>query len=184
MTVYASKPEINVREKLKELDYSHVPYEKMPAGSVIQVNYFYQPASGAANEAETSSSSYQPTTFNVDISPKFSNSLIVIQAAPNIKSNGASAYHTIGVFKSVNGGSYSQVLAVAGNAAVHGVTNWRFNGETLWYANAAVFQIDQPGTTERINYKLFHRVSTNGAYVVRTGENGADEYMMVMEIKQ
>jgi hypothetical protein len=184
MTVYASKPEINVREKLKELDYGHVPYQKMPAGSVIQVKYFSQPASGTVNEAETSSSSYQPTTFNVDISPKFSNSLIVIQAAPNIKSNGSSAYHTIGVFKSINGGSYSQVLAAAGNTAVHGVTNWRFNGETLWYANAAILQLDQPGTTESINYKLFHRVSVNGAYTVRTGENGTDEYMMVMEIKQ
>ena len=37
MTVRANKPAFNVREKLKELDYSHLPYEKMPAGSVIQV---------------------------------------------------------------------------------------------------------------------------------------------------
>jgi len=37
MTVRVNKPEFNVREKLKSLDYSHVPYEKMPVGSVIQV---------------------------------------------------------------------------------------------------------------------------------------------------
>ena len=37
MTVRANKPEFNIREKLKSLDYSHVPYEKMPPGSVIQV---------------------------------------------------------------------------------------------------------------------------------------------------
>ena len=186
MTVYASKPEINVREKLKELDYSHVPYEKMPAGSVIQVQYYYQLGNGAVNEAETSSSSFQPTLFNVDISPKFSNSLIIIQAAPNIKSNGSSAYHALGLYKSINGGGYTRVLPPGGSAGAspHGLTNWRFNGETLWYANAPIFQIDQPGTTESINYKIFHRVSVNGAYAVRTGENGADEYMMVMEIKQ
>ena len=39
MTVYANKPAFNVREKLKELDYARVPYHKMPAGSVVQVQY-------------------------------------------------------------------------------------------------------------------------------------------------
>ena len=37
MTVRANKPAFNIREKLKSLDYSHLPYEKMPAGSVVQV---------------------------------------------------------------------------------------------------------------------------------------------------
>jgi hypothetical protein len=186
MTVKVTQPSTNLREKINELDYDRIPYEKMPAGSVIQVQYYYQTGSGAVNEAETSSSSFQPTLFNVDISPKFSNSLIIIQAAPNIKSNGGSAYHALGLYKSINGGSYTRVLPPGGSAGAspHGLTNWRFTGETLWYANAPIFQIDQPGTTESINYKIFHRVSSNGAYVVRTGENGADEYMMVMEIKQ
>ncbi len=35
MTVRVNKPEFNIREKLSELDYAHVPYEKMPVGSVI-----------------------------------------------------------------------------------------------------------------------------------------------------
>ena len=35
MTVRANKPAFNVREKLKSLDYDHIPYEKMPRGSVI-----------------------------------------------------------------------------------------------------------------------------------------------------
>ena len=35
MTVRANKPEFNIREKLKELE--SVSYEKMPAGSIIQV---------------------------------------------------------------------------------------------------------------------------------------------------
>ena len=37
MTVRISKPEFNLREKLTELDYDRVPYEKMPAGAIIQV---------------------------------------------------------------------------------------------------------------------------------------------------
>ena len=87
MTVRISKPEFNLREKLSELDYSRVPYEKMPAGSIIQTNYTRFDYSGTNNEFETTSSSYQATPFLVNISPKFSTSIIKIQAAINIKQN-------------------------------------------------------------------------------------------------
>ena len=48
MTVRANKPSFNVREKLKSLDYSHVPYEKMPEGSVIstETKMFAEVATG------------------------------------------------------------------------------------------------------------------------------------------
>ena len=41
MTVRITKPEFNLREKLTELDYDRVPFQKMPAGSVVRtvVNY-------------------------------------------------------------------------------------------------------------------------------------------------
>ena len=42
MTVKITKPEINVREKLAELDYAKVPFQKMPSGSVVQVQQVYQ----------------------------------------------------------------------------------------------------------------------------------------------
>ena len=34
--VRVEKDKFNLRSKLNELDYGHVPYEKMPAGSIIQ----------------------------------------------------------------------------------------------------------------------------------------------------
>ena len=37
MTVRVNKSAFNIREKLSELDYGSVPYEKMPLGSVISV---------------------------------------------------------------------------------------------------------------------------------------------------
>ena len=37
MTVNVTKPALNIREKLAELDFAKVPYQKMPAGSVLQV---------------------------------------------------------------------------------------------------------------------------------------------------
>lgn len=183
MAVNISKPEINIREKLKELDNSS--YDRLPIGSVVQVQYNVLPGLGAVNESETNSDSWQPTLFNVSISPRYANSMIVIQSAPNIKSNGSSAYHDLAVFKSIDGEGYSQLLPSYGaTASPHGSMNWRFNGESLWYANAPILIVDYPATTGEVNYKIYHRVTTAGAYVVRVGENSADEYMMAMEIKQ
>ena len=82
MTVRISKPEFNLREKLTELDYSQVPFQKMPAGSVVQtvVNYpentvvvkAHQP--GSSNVfAETPDGQYRTT-----IHPMFDNSLLLL----------------------------------------------------------------------------------------------------------
>ena len=53
MTIRVSKPEFNLREKISELDYSRVPYEKMPAGSVIQISFnsLYGSAIGTTSAA-------------------------------------------------------------------------------------------------------------------------------------
>ena len=56
MTVRISKPAFNLRDKLTQLDYGHVPYEKMPAGSVIQSTY-----RRTATQSETTSSSWSGT---------------------------------------------------------------------------------------------------------------------------
>ena len=39
MTVRITKQEFNLRDKLNYLDFDRVPYDKMPAGSIIQTNY-------------------------------------------------------------------------------------------------------------------------------------------------
>ena len=58
MTVRVNKSSFNIREKLSELDYGHVPYEKMPAGSIIQV---------ATNDSSTN------ITINSNVYSNFSN---------------------------------------------------------------------------------------------------------------
>ena len=65
MAVRVSKPEFNLKEKISELDYSQIPYEKMPIGSVIQVKQNYvtsQTVYGSTNSATE--------LFGVDISPR------------------------------------------------------------------------------------------------------------------
>ena len=73
MTVRVSKPEFNLREKLTELDYDRVPYEKMPVGSIIQVKQNYvtdQTVYGATTSATE--------VFGVDISPRLSDSNFLV----------------------------------------------------------------------------------------------------------
>ena len=41
MTIRVSKPEFNLREKLTELDYSTLPYDKIPPGGIVQSQVKY-----------------------------------------------------------------------------------------------------------------------------------------------
>ena len=184
MTIHIKRPEINVRQQTTELN-SSVPYDKMPIGSVIQTQYSVFAGSGTANESETSSSTYQPTLFQVDITPIFENSLMVITATPNIKMNGDSGYQTIALFAGYDSQDYFQVVPSGGTASnsPHGQGTFRFTGVSTFWSNASILQIHKPETTRLINYKLYQR-NSSGGFVVRLGENGADEYMMVQEIKQ
>lgn len=186
MAILVNRPEQFLQEKLNQTDFGTLAYDKMPIGSVIQTRYSVQPGSGTANESETTSSSYQPTTFQVDITPIFENSLMVISATPNMKMNGDSGYQTVALFAGYDFQDYFQVThnGAAASLSPHGQGTFRINGTTLWWGQASILQMHRPQSTRTINYKLYHRNSTNGAFTVRLGENGADEYMMVQEIKQ
>ena len=84
MTVRANKPAFNVREKLKELDYSYIPYEKMPVGSVIQVyskvstNEYSGTVSGGGGFADPGEGYLFET---LSFCPKFNNSKILLQSS-------------------------------------------------------------------------------------------------------
>jgi hypothetical protein len=178
MTVRANKPAFNVREKLKSLDYSHVPYEKMPAGVAIQTVVEQYKIGGATNEHETSSNTYQPSYFKVTISPKFANSIIEIKSVPNHKENGGTPYHNIAVYRSIDGGDYSYIGDSISNGQM--TIAWTTGGTI--YGVIPILVYDTPNTTLPVTYKLYHRHS-QASYTVRLGENGADEFMSATEIK-
>ena len=191
MTVRIFKPEVNIRSKLTELDFDRVPYQKMPVGSVIQTVIQYQRASGTSNENETSANGYQPTSFMVDITPKFPNSIMKITAAVNHKSNFHGSYHTIAVFKRVvgePGGSnldwgYRNLHDDTGSYTNYGQGTIGWGAGQPFYGIVPIEQYDKPNTTSPMTYRLYHRsVNSNGTG--RTGENGAEEFMAVQEIRQ
>jgi hypothetical protein len=176
MTVRVNKSPINIREKLNELDYAQVPYDKMPAGSAIQTVVEQYKIGGTANEHETSSNSYQASSFKVTISPKFADSLIEIKAAVNHKEFGTASYHTIAVYRSIDGGSYSYI----GDSISNGQMTLAYGG-TVWGV-IPILVYDTPNTILPVTYKLYHR-HLSGSQTARLGENGSDEFMSATEIK-
>ena len=51
------------------------------------------------------------------------------------------------------------------------------------YPKKIFCKYDKPNTTSPMTYRLYHR-AVNATGVVRTGENGAEEFMAVQEIRQ
>jgi len=81
MTVRANKPAFNVREKIKELDYSHVPYEKMPHDSIIQ----YATVDSSSNVSTNTSSYANLSNVTLNFSPKLSNSALQITLTGTVR---------------------------------------------------------------------------------------------------
>ena len=180
MTVRANKPEFNVREKLKELDYAHVPYEKMPAGSVVQHKF------KTTTVALTySGSSMMYTGMNVEIAPKFASSLLAIQVAPQFRMSGNYDFG-IGfkINKSVAGGTETSILTPATN-----YEHYFYDSDSTVGADfrgrATILAHDYPETTETVNYKIyFQAYRTDYGSVTKFCDNNNRSFMHIWEIRQ
>ena len=77
MTVNVTKPAINIREKLAELDFDRVPFQKMPAGSVVNVGH---DKTDAQIVIDHSSNTYADFSLLVEMTPKSKNSKFLLSA--------------------------------------------------------------------------------------------------------
>ena len=180
MTVRANKPAFNIREKLKSLDYSHVPYEKMPPGSVVQHKFVTR-----AVALTYSGSGMMFTDMNVEIAPKFASSLLVVQVAAQYR---ISSNYDIGVGfkinKSVAGGTETSILTPATN-----YENYIYDGDSTanidMRSRGVMFAHDYPETTETVNYKLyFQPYRTDYSSVTKFCDNNNRSFMHIWEIRQ
>ena len=195
MTVRITKPEFNLREKLSELDYGRVPYEKMPAGSVIQV------MSLEYDDIFSSSHSGQQyvdvTDFNLDISPRFSDSKILITAAVAGGLNSNYGYNfRFRVVKTPSGiaGQTDQALGIAASGAyamTGGYNLYNTDAATPYIFGMSKTFMDSPATTDIINYRIqvSHSHAGSGAivYVNRRGTSSAwtaISTLTLMEVKE
>ena len=178
--VRITKPEFNLREKLNKLDYGRVPYEKMPAGTVIQHVFNHN---AGTNHLTTTNSSFTDLSFSVSISPLFSDSLMLIEYSslgqqPNT-AVGASAV-TIYRDNTTNIGSTSH--SAMGLAVVGEFGNTSTGGGIYVTAPINFFVYDTPNTTSTTKYSIYGRTTSSGtAYIAHSG---VSRTLSVKEIKQ
>jgi len=198
MTVRVSKPEFNLREKLTELDYSRVPYEKMPSGSVIQVKQTYSTAQTVYG-ATTSATE----VFGVDISPRSKTSSFLVTAHVSY------SHDTIG---SSNSDSRDIFLFLKRDSTYIGVNSnltrsFGYTNNNAWYKTDVPFSNDEvqhtwqydtlaqdvqyldqgaassPGTTIRYGLYMMCQNNFNLNRSNQNTTNGAVSWITVQEIK-
>jgi hypothetical protein len=128
MTIKVSKPEINIREKLNDLDFDKLPFQKMPAGSVLQVvttNLIGTDGTPAAWSTVTETVAYNNNSITpllqVTINPRQSGSHFLVSLSGNFQ---------------INSGYRSQILLssdwVAGAAPYN-------NSTYIWYSHYGLY---------------------------------------------
>jgi len=195
MTVRAHKPEFNFREKLKELDYAHVPYHKMPAGSVIRTEYRQFDTRISINHSSTMQF-YEFTDLTINITPVSASSKFLMQAnvvsSEDKNPNGGPAFkYEYGGNSYFGNGDYSYTTnpASKGFVAVDDlIISSQVTGAlylTKTYHGSALVE---PNTTNPIAFKLgFHGAATfdvnRNAYTGGSNNYGAGfTTLTVMEI--
>jgi len=182
MTIKVSKKAINLREKLNELDFDRVPFQKMPAGSVVQVVSSVLTASVSTNSA-----TYITTGLEASITPRFSSSkiLIMMQFSAGITNAGYRSHFRIGgtVSNSIGdtgGGAQQDTMVIAA------LTSGYYN-----HTNGSITFLDSPATTSLKTYRLDWKSTNSSATIylnrsyLRDGNTGNTiSTITLMEIAQ
>ena len=162
MTVRVQKEAINLREKLSELEFDRVPFQKMPAGSVLQVV-----THDSGSTATTTSTTWTATNASATITPISTNSIIVAYFTGMILKEGSTAE---GQFEVRRDGS-----SINNN-------NWSFgaSNSVAVYGPYTIHTQDSPNTTSPVTYTLYFRLNIAGStlYFYR------DVRVTLMEIAQ
>jgi|14BtaG_2_1085337.scaffolds.fasta_scaffold02116_2 hypothetical protein len=167
MTVRVNKPEFNIREKLKSLDYSHVPYEKMPAGSIIQVKQVIKTDTWST----TGYSAADITGLSLSITPRSAGSKILCRYNLRASSDYWKTYvnlirESTALFQGATAGirptQTSSIVTERTNSNAHGFMH-----------DHSVTFLDSPRTTSTITYKL-QGYGRGGSYIMYVNRSVPD----------
>ena len=181
MTIFVQKPQFNLREKLSELEFGTLPYQKAPSGSVIQ--YVEASHTKMANRNSTSSTSYIGTDYELIISPRLFNSKILINANLSAHANN-DGYIYVRVFN-VTANRYVRFNDGVSNDAMY---ESALGGKSQW-GMLPVEAVDVPESTSPQTYRLYIR-SNNSSNTAYAGWSGSApntmnfNYMSATEYKQ
>ena len=156
MTVIVQKPEFNLREKLSELEFARLPYEKMPAGSIIQLV-----AGETDYRTATNSGTYQPTDMFATIRPRFLSSKIFITLGGDANNNGSGNFMYMTYYRSIDGGAFSNLATNGRNDSNSSTTNrgmaMHSGHDSRIHTHVAMPFLDHPNTTQPVTYKVYIR---------------------------
>ena len=176
MAIRISKPEFNLRGKLTELDYDRVPYEKMPAGSIIQVVDHK-----ADDHPSTNSGTYSDiagTSF--DIFPKFHTSKIFVSWDFGTEHQGVLNGLAFRVRRKINDGTGTLLKTQ---------DQFSYPTQSGWGAGAGgvnITFIDTPNSIGKLTYYLQWHVELSGTVYINynDGNNALNGIAQAMEIRQ
>lgn len=169
MTVNISKPEINIREKLTDLDFSVLPYEKMPGGSVIQ-----QKVVTRKSDVSTSSNVSAVNVLALKFKPKFADSRLEFFTNLSV---GAHANMSL-MFKIINSTTGAELERTGTH--INGDTNTdALNTRFAWY------HLHDPQDTEEYTYQLQGQkiTSASGTVWFHTYGGSTTSFFGVREIR-
>tara|TARA_A100000172_G_scaffold1138_1_gene979 strand:- start:37 stop:582 length:546 start_codon:yes stop_codon:yes gene_type:complete len=179
LKITVDKPEFNLRETLTRLDTERIPYEKMPVGSVIQVQKHQLVGSGQVN---TTSSSYQDSGLFIDFHPKFANSRLLVTCEFNAQSGNQSNSGIIWtVFREIDGTATSSSVNTFSASSPRTIT---YHSPAGYIHEGTSLTIeDKPKTIKKVQYRLFFH-SHNGSASVGVAKDWGGAHFTVMEVRE
>ena len=186
MTVRITKPEFNLREKLTELDYSRVPLQKMPGGSVLQVVFAQtNTAASQVNSGGTQTTLFF-TNLEATISPKFSTSKILVMANQNFNITTSAATQMQWNFYICN----SSGTILQGSPGADSYDQNRIKEQLAHAGTHPIHFLHSPNTTSAFTYRVYGNNYSNSGSNNTTlqchtaGRTNAFSTMTLMEIAQ
>ena len=142
MAIRIEKPAFNMREKLTELDSASIPYERMPKGSIIQVQHKYFRDYSSVGATST------PTKFfDLNIYPKRKRSKFLVNAI---------IYYSHGGMGNQNADGYDIFFFLYNNEQpIHQNTNLtRVMGNSNNGGNNAWYKTDVPISSNDVDHSF------------------------------
>ena len=134
-------------------------------GHIIQVQ-----AAKTNNRTEMSSTTWAATNLNCSITTSTNSNRIIVQVTGDCNTNYANNELVLSVFRSIDGGTYTNL----GNGT-YGFMSARCVGSRLHSAVSIQF-IDDPNTTDEVNYKVYMARASSGSGNVEFPVNNSWQY--------
>ena len=182
LKITVDKPEFNLREKLTRLDTERVPYEKMPVGSVIQVQQHHLYGSGQVN---TTSSSFQDSGLFIDFHPKFANSRLLVTCEVNAQSGDQSnSGIRWSIFRNIDGTATASSPSenILGNSSSQMSISYHSPSGYI-HEGTSITMEDKPKTIKKVQNRLFF-FSHNGSGNVGVARDWGGAHFTVMEVRE